>query len=398
VLVLGKKQPFMWMDWLIFSLRCSWYATGLTYYYVYSHRLGELSYSEFAFYVSVGFILPIFFWRPGYCNPALYIMTELLVTAGFSIYINNILGIHLSTSIILMPILMAGYLMYRKVAPWVILFFVVLIPANRYWTIDGIFPFFLQYIDILLFFGIGLGFNLITKSQKRYKHLLTENMKQFELIEQQNKALEQYAAEIEKLALLEERNRMARDLHDSIGHHFTSVTVGLDAISYMIEGHPKMAAEKIRGLAEVARTGLTEIRRTIHQISPSDDQLPLFQQLERLVAEFGEHTSTEVEFAAVGKELHLPPTVKLTLIRCLQESMTNAKRHGEAKHIKVMVHFGDMNIELKVCNNGKNMDLTKLGFGLTSMKDRLEELGGTLTLFNNDGQGVTVYCSLPVRR
>ncbi|MEW9052191.1 MAG: sensor histidine kinase [Neobacillus sp.] len=390
-------RRWTWLDWLIFSLRCGWYGAGLAYYYVYSERLGALSFPEFVLYVSLGFFVPLVFWRPGYRNPTLYTWMELLFSGGFSIYMNNILGIGLSTSIILMPILMIGYMMTKKTAPWAIPLFVVLLPANRFWTIDNSFSFFLQYIDVLLFFGIGAGFNIISRSQKRYKHLLAENMKQYELIQQQNRALEQYAMEVEKLALLEERNRMARDLHDSIGHHFTSVTVGLDAVAYMIESHPQMAAEKVKSLAEVARTGLTEVRRTIHQIAPTDDHLPLSKQLDQLVNEFGIHTDTEVSFEAVGIELEIASHIKLTLVRCVQECMTNAKRHGEATILTVNVLYNHESIQLTVFNNGRKMNTDHFGFGLTSMKNRLEELNGELRVENRESEGMMVICTIPVR-
>lgn len=392
-----ERNRWMWMDWLIFSLRCGWYGTGLTYYYVYRERLGELSYLEFALFVSIGFIVPLIFWRPGYSNPVLYGITELVVSWGFSIYINIILGINLSTSIILMPILMIGYLMTKKTAPWTIPLVVILLPANRYWTIDSSFNFFIQYIDVLLFFGIGLGFNLITKSQQRYKYLLAENTKQYELIQQQNKALEQYSAEVEKLALLKERNRMARDLHDSIGHHFTSVTVGLDAISFMIDSNPKLAVEKINRLADIAREGLAEVRRTIHQIAPAEDEVSVSCQIEKLVNEFGTHTNTDSKLEFIGSEPDLTPHVKITLIRCLQECMTNAKRHGEAGKIRVTVQFTGDRIQLVVFNNGKKMNTQKYGFGLNAMKNRLDELNGTLLIENEGEGGVTVICTIPLR-
>lgn len=206
--------------------------------------------------------------------------------------------------------------------------------------IDNLFDFFLQYTDILLFFGIGLGFNLITQSQKRYKNLLTENMKQNKLIQQQNKTLEQYAAKVEKLALLEERNRMERDHHDSIGHYFTSVTVGLGAISYTIETNPKLAAEKVNKLAEISREGLTVVRRTIHQIAPAEDDLPLSIQLAQLTKEFGEHTSTDMNFNIEGKEPELASHLKIIfpmLARMYDECQ--AERRGK-KYISEYSVYG----------------------------------------------------------
>lgn len=390
-----EKSGWMWMDWLIFSLRCGWYGTGLTYYYVYSENLGSLSYGAFAVMVSLGFFVPLLFWRPSYSNPTLYLIAELFVSGGFSIYINNFLGINLSSSIILMPILMAGYLLTKRNAWWAIPVFVLLLPGNRFWTIENSFSFFLQYVDVFLFFGIGLGFNVITKSQKRYKLLLAENLQQYEQIQQQNKALEQYASQVEKYTLLEERNRMARDLHDSIGHYFTSITTGLDAVSYMIKVNPEMAEEKVTRLAEVARGGLTEVRQTIHQIAPSEDEITFSEQLKKMVFEFGDHTLTKMELDVTGEERGLAPHVKLTLIRFVQESLTNAKRHGEATCIKVKLHFERDSIQLQVWNNGKKIDKVDFGFGLTSMKNRLEELNGLLRI-ENEGEGVTFICTLPV--
>ncbi len=385
----------MWIDWLIFAVRCGWYGTGLTYYYVYMEKLGELSYLEFVMCVSLGFFVPLLFWRPNYTNPTLYAIAELLVSGTFSIYINVILDINLSTSIILMPVLMIGYLLTKKTAPWTIPIFVILLPANRFWTIESQFTFFLQYVDILLFFGIGLGFNLITKSQKRYKNLVQENRKQYEMIQSQNNALEQYAHQVEKYTLLEERNRMARDLHDSIGHYFTTITVGLDAISYMINSDPKLAGQKVNRLAEISREGLNEVRRTIHQIASSTADLPLTNQLETLLKEFEEHTDTKILFEKMGGEVDLNLQRKLSLVRFVQECLTNAKRHGGARFIKVTVQYTKESVELKVYNDGKKIETINFGFGLTSMKNRVEELNGELRIENKE-DGVTIICTLPL--
>lgn len=393
---MNKQQHWTWMDWLLFSLRCSWYVTGLTYYYVYQERLGQLSYLEFAGFVSLGLVVPLWFWRPGYSNPTRYAVAELVVSGGFSVYINMILGIHLNTSTILMPILMIGYLLTKRMALWAIPAFVILLPASRYGTMDSEFQFYLQYVDVLLFFGIGVGFNLMTRSQRRYKALLAENMQQVELIRQQNQALEQYAAQVEQLTLVQERNRMARDLHDSIGHHFTSVTVGLDAISYMIESQPKLAAEKVRRLADIARDGLDEVRRTIHQIAPAEEHRTLVRQLEELVLDFQAHTGTEMLLTVEGIEPYLLSHKKLAFVRCLQEGMTNAKRHGQADRMEVRLLFSETTIQLDMMNDGKTMENTVPGFGLTAMKTRLEELGGAMGIRNLPHGGVVVTCTIPV--
>lgn len=383
-------------DWFIFALRFSWYGTGLIYYYVEQEQLGQLSYQTFFLFTSLGFFLPLFFWRPHYFHVKHYLLTELVVTGAFSILVNNILGVYLSTSVILMPMLMVGYMMTRDTSKWTIPLFLIAIPLNRIWTMDHSFTFFIQYIDILLFFSIGIGFNRITASQKRFKQLLAANAQQLNKIEQQNKVLQHYANEIERLALTEERNRMASDLHDTIGHHFTSVAIGLDAATFMIDRQPELAKEKLATLSEVARTGLSEIRRTIHQIAPADEESLLTKQLEKLTLDFSTHTETPIDYEWSGTEYEAPPHIKHVFQRYLQECLTNAKRHGEATYIRVSLHFQPDHLSLSIYNNGKAMSSATPGFGLSNMKQRLQEIGGTFEIKQEDG--VTIRCQIPIRR
>jgi signal transduction histidine kinase len=392
-----KERNWIWVDWFIYLLRLFWYVSGLIYFYVHAEKLAWISYPLFAAIISLAYFIPHLFWNPCYKNAALYGATELVLIGGISIYTNIILKIDLGTAIILMSALMAGYLATKQTGLWTIPIFVILLPATRYWSLGISFDLFMQFIDILIFFGFGISLNIIINSQIKAKRILKENMKQYELIQEQNKVLEQYAAQIEGLTLLEERNRLARELHDSIGHHFTSVTVGLDAISYMIDINPKQAKQKAEALALVSRKGLNEIRHSIHQIAPSENDVLLSKQLAEIAKKFQEHTGTLVQFQTEGEEPQLSPQMKLTFIRCLQEAFTNAKRHGQATEIGATLSFTENKIMLQIENNGERFETVKHGFGLNAMKNRLEELQGNLDIQSNAENGVVVTCAIPMK-
>ncbi|MCP8969548.1 sensor histidine kinase [Ectobacillus ponti] len=391
------ERPWLWVDWFLFGLRLCWLGSGLAYYGVRPEALGTLAYPLFLIIAFICCFIPVLFWRPGYRNRTMYLAVELLVTGSCYLYMS--IGLHLNraTVFILIPVLMAGYLLNKRNAVWTIPVFIVLLPLGNYFTAADMTTFLMQYIDIGIFFGFGFAFNFIITSQSKTEALLAENLQQYELIQKQNQALEQYARQIEQLTLLEERNRLARDLHDTIGHHFTSVIVGLDAAAYLVDIHPEKAKKRIETLAQVARGGLDEIRRSIHQIAPDEDE-PFLQQLEKLAQTFSQHTGTEVRIHTEGSAYDITQAGQLTLVRCLQEALTNAKRHGDATVVDVALSYQPDAFSMRLVNNGHTPELLQHGFGLNAMRQRLEALNGSLETVSTKEAGFVLTCTLPRRK
>lgn len=248
----------------------------------------------------------------------------------------------------------------------------------------------LGVIDGFFLFGIGLAIAKVLEAEKKTQNLLEENRQQTQL-------LEEYTKEIEKVTLLEERNRLARDLHDTIGHTYTSVIMGLDAASFLLGKSTDEAKEQIDRLSVVMRKSLGEIRNHIHQISPTDEEGELSSQLERIVTEFALHTKTIIHFEYIGsKEKRVSSQGNITLIRCLQESLTNAVRHGQAKNILVTFEEDSTHFILTIKDNGIGIRDIKFGFGQNGMKERLESLQGKLAVESKVNIGTIVTCFLPV--
>ncbi|RUL54658.1 sensor histidine kinase [Lysinibacillus antri] len=246
-------------------------------------------------------------------------------------------------------------------------------------------------IDGFFFFGIGIAIAKVLEAEKKTKMLLEENRRQ-------NQLLEKYAKQIEKITLLEERNRLAKDLHDTIGHTFTSVIMGLDAASFLQKKSPDKAQEQIDLLRNVMRKSLDEVRSQIHQISPNEEKEDLSTQLKKVVNDFALHTQLEINFEHLGsQDLSISTQGTITLIRCLQESLTNAVRHGHANKITAALSGDDSNVILTIKDNGIGISNINFGFGLNGMRDRLESLQGGINIESKVKEGTTVSCFLPVK-
>ncbi|WP_047150975.1 sensor histidine kinase [Aneurinibacillus tyrosinisolvens] len=113
--------------------------------------------------------------------------------------------------------------------------------------------------------------------------------------------------------------------------------------------------------------------------------------------EFSKHTGTRVHFQIQGEERGLTQHGKLTIVRCLQEALTNAKRHGEGTAITVILAFHYEELALEVHDNGHGAEAIHTGFGLKTMKERLEMLQGKLEITSSSGSGTKVVCSIPIK-
>jgi len=397
-----ERRAWTWIDWAIFGIFTSWLAMGLLVLGTNPKFVeGSDRYVVLAG-ILISYFAPLLAWRPGYTNKLLLPLLILFSGGATEIYI-AITSLRLNSSIIVFPMLIVGFVCNgKKLLSFVITVFVFALPVTTYVVSHNEIKVFSTLLDFMLsnalMLAIGFGIQRVYRSNQRTKKLYEENLRQYQLIQEQNKALEQYAEQVEKLTLLEERNRLARELHDTVGHTFTSVIMGMDAVSYLIEMAPEKAKEKLDVLRNVTRNGLEEVRRSIHQIAPKSDDSTLTQQLARLANEFAVHTGTVVQFTNTGLEPEMAKQTQLTLIRCLQESLTNAKRHGNAANVEIGLEFHDSQVLLRVEDDGLGTENLEAGFGLKAMRERLAALQGTLHVVSSPGAGTVVTCIVPLRR
>ncbi|GFN31378.1 hypothetical protein PCURB6_16380 [Paenibacillus curdlanolyticus] len=225
------------------------------------------------------------------------------------------------------------------------------------------------------------------------KNTINENEQQLLLINERNQALKQYADQVEKLTIVEERNRISREMHDTIGYTLTSIITGLEKMKVSL---PDQAS--IDSLLLTARTGLDDIRDHIHMSDRIDDQLPFLTTLHNLIEQFSKNTDVKIDWAAFGEQYEVPAKYGLIFLRTTQEALTNAVRHGLATHIRISLNYDPNQITLRIEDNGRGTDELIYGFGLKSMQARVQSLQGSLHITSSLGKGLAVELCVPVRQ
>lgn len=184
-----------------------------------------------------------------------------------------------------------------------------------------------------------------------------------------------------RTAAIEERVRLARDIHDGLGHYLTILNVQLQAAARLLQRDPERAAAVIATCREVAQTALDEVRRSVAAMQPSPlDGHSLDVAIERLIDDFRTSTTTDARFEQSGDLPALPQTLAMTLYRAVQEGLTNARKHGNASQIIVTLICQPKTVHLMIRDNGQPINGAHEGngFGLTGLRERIERLGGVL--------------------
>lgn len=244
---------------------------------------------------------------------------------------------------------------------------------------------------------IGTSYNLIASSNHQMKKLLKENREQLEIIERQNLILEEYAIQVEQLTLREERQRIAKEMHDTVGHTVTSLILGMEKTKKLMDADLERAKGVMDGLIRTARDGLSEMRENVYQQSYEEKGTLLSEQCRHIVETFSRNTKTDIELSISGEEIDLIQPIKFAMIRSLQESLTNALRHGKATKIHLVIHFSETRVKMVISDNGTGFQRLDRGLGLTTMAERVQSLHGELDITSKEGRGATVVVSIPIK-
>ncbi|MFD2442982.1 sensor histidine kinase [Bacillus sp. CGMCC 1.16607] len=209
--------------------------------------------------------------------------------------------------------------------------------------------------------------------------------------------LQKYSKQVEELTTIRERNRIAREIHDTVGHKMTALLVQLELGKALIKLDIQKAEETIVVCDTLAREALQEIRfsvRTLHE--DEGDQLTLIQSIRKLLEDFYKMAQLETIFELTGDPSIIPISLQPTIIRTIQESLTNAKRHGMATSFQLEIHCTNDTITIRTKDNGKGTHSIEPGFGLINMKERIEEHGGTVLYESIVGEGFQTKVQFPL--
>ena len=222
-------------------------------------------------------------------------------------------------------------------------------------------------------------------------------------LEAAQRQLRAYAAESEELAISRERNRMAREIHDTLGHYLTILAVQLETALKMEElGDARLHAELVEARRAAAEC-LAEVRRSVAALRPADlTALSLPDALGRLVSEYEALDPTiEIALDVEGSTNALDLEQRLTLYRCAQEALTNIRKHTNATRALLRLRVDAQVAEFLALDNGSGAssgEESAPGFGLLGIRERIALLGGTSSIGPEPGKGWRVQVTLPLRQ
>ena len=267
---------------------------------------------------------------------------------------------------------------------------------------DRIYPFFSSsFWEIMqpIVFQYLLAFTfvlLFTRAAVREREARTESERLTHELRDANRQLRAYAAQIEELATVHERNRLAREIHDGLGHYLTGINMQIQAGRAVLDRDRDLALDAMAKAQALAQEGLTEVRRSVATLRASPlDNRSLPEAIEILVDEC-RAAGIATGFAVEGTPCDLSPQVKLALYRVAQEGMTNMCRHAQASSAEVVLDYRNKDrIQLTVSDAGVGSDDPSGGYGLVGVRERVHLLRGTTHIETAPGEGFTLKVEVP---
>lgn len=243
-------------------------------------------------------------------------------------------------------------------------------------------------------FAFTIAFTLITKQALQGR---VRETKLREEVEAANRQLREQAAQMEELATTRERNRVAREIHDGVGHYLTVVKTQLDAASVIMDTQPAKAREIVAKAAKLAGEALDDVRRSVGELRTDVARPPLPEALRALTQDVGLPVTVRV----AGATRALPPGVEHALFRSAQEGLTNVRKHAAASAAEVALEFRpEGRVVLAVSDNGQGAKPEVGGkggggFGLRGIRERIEVLGGRVESGNRRDGGFMLTIEVP---
>lgn len=198
-------------------------------------------------------------------------------------------------------------------------------------------------------------------------------------LEATRKTVVDYATKVQELAQIEERNRIAHDLHDDLGHRLIRLKMMLEAASRLGSDNQEKVLEIVREVRDQLGEGMESLRSTVRRLKPAKSQTGQYS-LERLIGQFAHESGITVSYEFVGKPYPLYPSDDFILYRNAQEAITNAIRHGQATQVTISLSYAPERLRMAVGNNGTLPDSSKIhkGLGLMGMEERVRVVGGSV--------------------
>lgn len=204
----------------------------------------------------------------------------------------------------------------------------------------------------------------------------------------------------------EERKRVAREIHDGPAQLMANLVIKTELCEKLVDMDTDKVKLELKSLRQIARSNLKDVRKIIYDLRPmSLDDLGLIPTVQRFITNYMEDTGINVQFNVYGETVPLKSIIELASFRIIQEALNNVHKHASARNANIKIEFKDENLNILVSDDGKGFDKELLkvrddddgGYGLLSMKERVELLNGRFDLNTTPGKGTKIFVSVPLQ-
>ena len=238
---------------------------------------------------------------------------------------------------------------------------------------------FLYSLNIVVFM-ISLLFYILSAITER--HRIEEELR---MASQANRELNSYLALSEKIAEDRERKRIAREIHDTLGHALTGISAGIDAVKVLVDIDTNRAKEQLNNVSVVVRDGIRDVRGSLNKMRPGAlENNTLKEALIKIIREYEAISNLEIHLRYEWDNIDLDIAKEDIVFRVIQESITNSVRHGHAKTIWIEL-LEEESYVMTIQDDGVGFDELHYGYGLKQMQERLMIIGGSVHFENRDG-------------
>lgn len=239
---------------------------------------------------------------------------------------------------------------------------------------------FLYSLNIVVFM-ISLLFYILSAITER--HRIEEELR---MASQANRELNSYLALSEKIAEDRERKRIAREIHDTLGHALTGISAGIDAVKVLVDIDTNRAKEQLNNVSVVVRDGIRDVRGSLNKMRPGAlENNTLKEALIKIIREYEAISNLEIHLRYEWDNIDLDIAKEDIVFRMIQESITNSVRHGHAKTIWIGLLEEEEAYVMTIQDDGIGFDELHYGYGLKQMQERLMIIGGSVRFENRDG-------------
>ncbi|WP_195987409.1 sensor histidine kinase [Clostridium sp. D53t1_180928_C8] len=254
------------------------------------------------------------------------------------------------------------------------------------------------YFTVLVIFFILLNYiSNLYATKKEAQNLYDKLRISEESLIGANKELEMYANSIEEITLLKERNRISREIHDSVGHALSTAMIQLSAMEAIANKEGSSLKSMANNLREFINVSFQDVKKAVRELKPDEyDNYQGVLRLQEICKNFEKMSGIEVKTIISKGEWNLSTKQISHLYRITQEVLSNSLKHGKAELIKVIMNFTDNEFIISFNDNGIGTDvITESGVGLKSIRERIEELGGMVDIKSEKGRGFFIKLIVP---